>query len=274
MSQDARNECGCCAGIDAATPGLLFNRSGLSAIAYRVGTYQTFRQSLHARLSDSRWPVLRGLRTRDDDDFTIALLDAWAVTGDILTFYQERIANEGFLRTARERLAGFQSIATVSTDFALDRNLDLAARLDRTLHPKSERLCLQICSVTCLPHFSLNTTHITDGVVEWMLVGCGVTRIHRLANFGQLKVSIDTMAFVVDQRPPILCTQTQARIRTITNPCFGTVGATRIDAHRRYAVRARVDIDGRTRYANRLDYPVLTHEAPAHVDVIVDAAQP
>ena len=105
MSQDARNECGCCAGIDAATPGLLFNRPGLSAIAYRVGTYQTFRQSLHARLSDSRWPVLRGLRTRDDDDFTIALLDAWAVTGDILTFYQERIANESYLRTATERLS-------------------------------------------------------------------------------------------------------------------------------------------------------------------------
>lgn len=105
MSQDVRNACGCCAGIEAATPGLLFNRPGLSAIAYRVGTYQTFRQSLQARLSDSRWPVLRGLRTRDDDDFTIALLDAWAMTGDILTFYQERIANESYLRTATERLS-------------------------------------------------------------------------------------------------------------------------------------------------------------------------
>ncbi len=105
MSRDVRNDCGCCAGIDAATPGLLFNRPGLSAIAYRVGSYQTFRQSLHARLSDGRWPVLRGMRTRDDDDFTIALLDAWAVTGDILTFYQERIANESYLRTATERLS-------------------------------------------------------------------------------------------------------------------------------------------------------------------------
>ncbi|MBA5872982.1 MAG: putative baseplate assembly protein [Nitrospira sp. CR1.2] len=105
MSQDARNECGCCAGIEAATPSPFFNRPGLSAIAYRVGTYRTFRQSLHARLSDGRWPVLRGLRTRDDDDFTIALLDAWAVTGDILTFYQERIANESYLRTATERLS-------------------------------------------------------------------------------------------------------------------------------------------------------------------------
>ena len=105
MSQDGRNDCGCCAGIHAATPALLFNRPGLSAIAYRAGTYQTFRQSLHARLSDGRWPILRGLRTRDDDDFTIALLEAWAVTGDILTFYQERIANESYVRTATERLS-------------------------------------------------------------------------------------------------------------------------------------------------------------------------
>ena len=51
------------------------------------------------------WPVLRQLRTRDDDDFTIALLDAWAVTSDVLTFYQERIANESYLRTATERLS-------------------------------------------------------------------------------------------------------------------------------------------------------------------------
>lgn len=105
MSLSPQNECGCCSGIAAETPALLINRPGLSAIAYRVGTYQTFRRSLQARLSDSRWPVLRGLRTRDDDDFTIALLDAWAMTGDIVSFYQERIANESYLRTATERLS-------------------------------------------------------------------------------------------------------------------------------------------------------------------------
>ena len=37
------------------------------------------------------------------DDPAIALLDAWATVADIVTFYQERIANEGFLRTATER---------------------------------------------------------------------------------------------------------------------------------------------------------------------------
>ncbi|UUZ47661.1 hypothetical protein LP420_31550 [Massilia sp. B-10] len=46
---------------------------------------------------------LDGLKTRAPDDFSMALLDAWAVTGDVLTFYQERIANEGYLRCATER---------------------------------------------------------------------------------------------------------------------------------------------------------------------------
>jgi predicted phage baseplate assembly protein len=46
---------------------------------------------------------LRNLKTRDPNDFAIALLDAWATVADVLTFYQERIANEGYLRTATER---------------------------------------------------------------------------------------------------------------------------------------------------------------------------
>src|SRR5207253_10195459 len=46
---------------------------------------------------------LRSLTTRDSDDFTIALLDGWATLADVLTFYQERIANEFWLRTATER---------------------------------------------------------------------------------------------------------------------------------------------------------------------------
>ena len=55
-------------------------------------------------------PPLRALKTRDQDDPSIAMLDAWAVLGDVLTFYQERIANEGYLRTATER----QSVAALS----------------------------------------------------------------------------------------------------------------------------------------------------------------
>jgi hypothetical protein len=81
------------------------NRAGLGAIAYRVGTYSDFRASLQAGLSSTESGPLSALRTRDDEDFTIALLDGVACAADVLTFYQERIANESYLRTARERLS-------------------------------------------------------------------------------------------------------------------------------------------------------------------------
>ena len=55
-----------------------------------------------ARLSSSDYRALTGLKTREDDDFTIAFLDASSVILDILTFYQERLANEAYLRTTRE----------------------------------------------------------------------------------------------------------------------------------------------------------------------------
>ena len=99
------SDCGCCAGVAVQTPMMVYNRPGLGALVYRVGTHASFKHSLLARLSDAKWPVLQQLRTRDQDDFTIALLDAWAAAGDVLTFYQERIANESYLRTATERLS-------------------------------------------------------------------------------------------------------------------------------------------------------------------------
>jgi hypothetical protein len=92
--------CGCCQGVGTETPEPISNRPGLSAISYRVGTHATFKASLLAGLSDSDLPALAPLRTRDDADFSIALLDAWAVSLDILSFYQERIVNESYLRTA------------------------------------------------------------------------------------------------------------------------------------------------------------------------------
>ncbi|HEX8777158.1 MAG TPA: putative baseplate assembly protein [Rhodanobacter sp.] len=46
---------------------------------------------------------MQGLTTRTASDPAIAFLDAWATVADVLTFYQERIANEGYLRTATER---------------------------------------------------------------------------------------------------------------------------------------------------------------------------
>jgi hypothetical protein len=95
--------CGCCAGVVARTPAGLDNRPGLSAIAYRIGTHGDFVASLHGRLSSADYPALAKLQTRDRDDYAVALLDAFACCADVLTFYQERIANESYLRTAVER---------------------------------------------------------------------------------------------------------------------------------------------------------------------------
>lgn len=46
---------------------------------------------------------LQTLTTRETSDPSLAMLDAWATVADVLTFYQERIANEGYLPTAGER---------------------------------------------------------------------------------------------------------------------------------------------------------------------------
>ena len=97
--------CGCCEGVADRTPRALDNRAGLGEIAYRNGTWADFRASLHAGLTGADRPALAKLTTRDDDDFTIGLLDAWAVTADVLTFYTERLAQESYLRTARERIS-------------------------------------------------------------------------------------------------------------------------------------------------------------------------
>ena len=99
------SDCGCCEGQQARTPMELYNRPGLSVIAYRTGSYSDFRAGMQARLSASDLAALAGLRSRDDDDFSIALLDAWAVVSDVLSFYQERYLNESYLRTATERLS-------------------------------------------------------------------------------------------------------------------------------------------------------------------------
>jgi hypothetical protein len=97
------DDCGCCAGVEERTPEPVSNRPGLPAIAYRAGTHSTFLASLLAALSTADHPQLRRLTTRDPEDFTIGFLDAVATAADVLTFYQERIANESYLLTATER---------------------------------------------------------------------------------------------------------------------------------------------------------------------------
>jgi predicted phage baseplate assembly protein len=87
---------GCC---DQGTDARPTNPPGRSALAYRVGTHGSTLRRMLAELT----AALPALTVRDTDDPGVALLDAWASVADVVTFYQERIANEGFLRTATER---------------------------------------------------------------------------------------------------------------------------------------------------------------------------
>src|SRR5262245_45136133 len=91
--------CGCC-----ARPGrtqTIENRPALLAVQYRIGTYRSFLNAMLTAIPQH--PELKDWMARDARDFGIGFLDMWAYLGDILTFYQERIANEAFLGTATQR---------------------------------------------------------------------------------------------------------------------------------------------------------------------------
>lgn len=87
----------CAAGCGEARPG-----PGLDALPFRTGTHASFLRAMQGRLSSPDRPALAALRTRDPADPIPALLDAGALLMDVLAFYNERILNEGYLRTATE----------------------------------------------------------------------------------------------------------------------------------------------------------------------------
>ena len=76
-----------------------YNPPGREAIDYRVASHGASFQRMLAGLA----PHMAGLSARHRDDPTVALVDACAMVTDVLSFYQERIANEGYVRTATER---------------------------------------------------------------------------------------------------------------------------------------------------------------------------
>jgi len=77
------------------------NRPGLPRIAYRIGRYADFVETMTRGIDAA--PELADWTHRNADDPGIALIEGAAILGDILTFYQEHYANEAFLRTAAWR---------------------------------------------------------------------------------------------------------------------------------------------------------------------------
>src|SRR5215212_6165258 len=117
MIEKSKNSCDCeCKeGVDRYTPVAIYNPAGLSAFKYRVGNHGRFKAQMLADISSSSSKkALSDLTTRTDRDLSIALLDSWATIADVLSFYQERIANEGFLRTATERKSVMELARSIS----------------------------------------------------------------------------------------------------------------------------------------------------------------
>jgi hypothetical protein len=88
-------------------PANITNLPGLDAVAYRVGNYTTFRYALLRSLpgetvltSTMNGVVVQNWRPGAEGDLAVQMMEWWAYLADILTFYNERIANEFFLRTA------------------------------------------------------------------------------------------------------------------------------------------------------------------------------
>ncbi len=98
-----------CDGEQIAPP---VNLPELSYISYRVGTYVTFRQAVLTPLFTPATPLplpveqtlsVNGVpvwRTDGAGDLAVMIAEWFAYIADIITFYNERIANQDYLRTA------------------------------------------------------------------------------------------------------------------------------------------------------------------------------
>lgn len=104
----------------------LYNDPGQDLLRYRVGTFETFVTNILDDLmrTDTSAGILASPPTEvlgeegvseqrrrirfnltDDDNWLLSLVRSWATVCDILTFYQERTLNEGYLRTAQQSLS-------------------------------------------------------------------------------------------------------------------------------------------------------------------------
>ncbi len=98
-----------------------YNPPEQPALVYRTGTYASLLQRMLDRVHTSTIPdgpnrgtrPLQHLNTTAYHDLVLAIFKSWALVGDVLTFYQERIANEGYLRTATERQSVFELVRAI-----------------------------------------------------------------------------------------------------------------------------------------------------------------
>ena len=82
-------------------PPRLYIPAGLTRLPRQIATFPEFRAALLRDIGTH--PALAGWRGRQEDDFGVMLLEMWAYVCDVTSFYDEVIAHENYLRTARQR---------------------------------------------------------------------------------------------------------------------------------------------------------------------------
>ena len=90
-----------------AFPQVIYNPPGLRTIAYRPGEYVGFRHALLRALPGETelTQIVNGQlaqlwRPGAEGDLAVQMVEWWAYLCDVLTFYNERIANQAYLGTA------------------------------------------------------------------------------------------------------------------------------------------------------------------------------
>lgn len=88
--------------------------NGRQVIDYMARDFNSFRQTLIERIPDKlpHWTDL------SEADFGIVLIELFAHMADILSYYQDRIANESFLSTAQERRSVMQHLRLIGYEMA------------------------------------------------------------------------------------------------------------------------------------------------------------
>ncbi|WP_402375495.1 baseplate J/gp47 family protein [Isoptericola rhizosphaerae] len=111
-----------------------YNPPGQSELAWRVSPHGATLERLRAALADGdHLPPVRSLATRSARDPAVALLDAWAVVTDVVSFYTERVATEGLLRTATEQL----SVRALARTLGYELRPGVAAQVELALEAET-----------------------------------------------------------------------------------------------------------------------------------------
>lgn len=125
--------CGCSGTCTCGTPGHpreLAIDAGLTALPRQVATFPEFRRAMLAELRSH--PPLVDWRTRSEHDLGMMLIEMWAYICDSIAFYDETIAHESYLRTARQSRSVRLLVSTVGyrPRPAVAARADLAVRAE------------------------------------------------------------------------------------------------------------------------------------------------